>query len=330
MSMKDRLSKKTEGLFVPQRKEPASNPPVAPNATAAPLRTSPGQMLMVNSLMKENNEKLASLEMRLKEFDGVLPVRLIPADRILASKWANRLEPSFRNADFAALKDEIARSEGNVQPIKLRPIAGSDRFEIVYGHRRHRACLELNLPVLAFIEEVSEQDLFKEMDRENRHRRDLSPWEQGVMYRRALEENLFRSLGELAREIGIDKGNVSKALKLAELPEAVVSAFASPLDLQYRWAKLLSDALQKNPERVLGKAKELAARAGRLPAKQVLDALTGVVEPFVSERLIQVEGRPVAVLRIEGDRGVIRFEKGALTSTKAEEVEAFLTKIFHH
>lgn len=324
MSMKDRLSKKTEGLFVPQRKEPST---AAQGAAAAPLRTSPGQMLMVNSLMKENNEKLASLEMRLKEFDGVLPVRLVAADRIVASKWANRLEPSFQNADFAALKEEIARSEGNVQPIKLRPIGGGDQFEVVYGHRRHRACLELNLPVLALIEDVSEQDLFKEMDRENRHRRDLSPWEQGVMYRRALEENLFRSLGELSREIGIDKGNVSKALKLAELPETVVAAFSSPLDLQYRWAKLLSDALQANPERVLKTAKELATNGGALSAKQVLEALLGAEEPEVSEHVVQVEGKALAVIRREGERGVVRFERGALTKKRAEELEEFLVKL---
>lgn len=325
MSMKDRLSKKTEGLFVPQRKEPGPTPP---SPGTAPLRTSPGQMLMVNSLMKENNEKLASLEMRLKDFDGVLPVRLISADRIVASKWANRLEPSFHNADFAALREEIARAEGNIQPIKIRPIRGSDGFEVVYGHRRHRACLELNLPVLVLIEEVSEQDLFKEMDRENRHRMDLSPWEQGVMYRRALEENLFRSLGELAREIGVDKGNISKALKLAELPEAVVAAFSSPLDLQYRWAKLLTDALQATPERVLAKAAELAGARHGLSPKQVLDALLGMAEKDVDERVVRLDGNSIAVIRTEGDRAVVRFEKGSLTRERAGELETFLKKLF--
>ena len=60
MSIKDRLSKKTEGLFVPSKTEGA-----APGA----LRTGPGQMLMVNSLMKESNEKVALLEARLKQFE---------------------------------------------------------------------------------------------------------------------------------------------------------------------------------------------------------------------------------------------------------------------
>src|SRR3569623_1541708 len=101
MSIKDRLTKKTEGLFVPGKTE---NP--AP-ANGRPLRTGPGQMLMVNSLMKESNEKVALLETRLKEFEGVLPVRLIAADAIVASKWANRIDDSFASAEFLQLKEEI-------------------------------------------------------------------------------------------------------------------------------------------------------------------------------------------------------------------------------
>lgn len=324
MSMKDRLSKKTEGLFLPQKKETVA--PSTGTATA-PLRTSPGQMLMVNSLMKENNEKLAQLETRLKEFEGVLPVRLIPAAKVVASKWANRVEPSFHTAEFGLLREEIARSGGNVQPIKVRTIADGEQYEIVYGHRRHRACLELDLPVLALIDEVSEQDLFKEMERENRHRRDLSPWEQGVMYRRALDENLFRSLGELAREIGIDKGNVSKALRLAELPEIVVSAFASPLDLQYRWAKPLADAIQLDGERVMAVAKQLATTSRAQPPKQVLDSLLGKVARQGAERAVKVNGKTLASISVDQGRGSVRFANAVLTDEIADQLYTFLEKL---
>ncbi|MFD2274834.1 ParB N-terminal domain-containing protein [Undibacterium arcticum] len=82
-------------------------------------------------------------------------------------KWANRISDSFTSADFLALKEEITQAGGNVQPIKVRPLVGvADRYEIVFGHRRHRACLEAGLPVLCLIEAVSDQELFKEMDRE--------------------------------------------------------------------------------------------------------------------------------------------------------------------
>lgn len=321
MSIKDRLSKKTEGLFVPSRAEGAAA------ASTSPLRTGPGQMLMVNSLMKDSNEKVALLELRLKEFEGVLPVRLIEADKVRASKWANRINDSFASAEFLDLKDEIAQAEGNVQPIKVRPLAGSaDCYEIVFGHRRHRACLDLGLSVLALVEEVSDRELFAEMDRENRDRLDLSPWEQGRMYKHALSEGLFASRGELAKEVGIDKGNLSKALSLAELPDYVVNAFPSPLDLQFRWAKLLSDAIEAAPEEVQMRAKCLSeVSKDKHSSKEVLDILLGVnPKTTVSEHPVVVGGKPLAKICIDGDHISVQFSKGSLSAEKAKQLNSLI------
>lgn len=94
--------------------------------------------------------------------------------------WANRHQGSFASVEFAKIKADIALRAGNIQAIKVRPIPperarpddqGADpgvRFEIVFGHRRHRACLELGIPVAAMIETMSDKALFSEMDRENR------------------------------------------------------------------------------------------------------------------------------------------------------------------
>jgi ParB family chromosome partitioning protein len=324
MSIKDRLAKKSEGLLMPNKDDAASG-----NQTR--LRTSPGQMLMVNSLMKESNQKVASLEARLKEFDGALAVRLIDPQNVVPSKWANRIDDSFDSVEFAQLREEIAQSEGNVQPIKVRPLTGdADRYEIVFGHRRHRACLELSLPVLAFVEEVSDQDLFKEMDRENRKREDLSPWEQGRMYRRALNEELFASLGELSKELGVDKGNLSKALKLADLPGEIVNAFPSPLELQYRWAKLLNDALQSDPEGVLARAKEIVEDKGtKRSSKEVLDSLLGVDVRTPTIQAIVVDGKAVAKVLIDDDRVSVQFAKGVLGGEKTKQLYALVRDFMH-
>jgi ParB family chromosome partitioning protein len=326
MSIKDRLTKKTEGLFVPNRTD------VSTSSTAATLRTGPGQMLMVNSLMKESNKQVALLEQRLKEFEGILPVRLIEADLIVASKWANRIDDSFASDDFLNLKDEIAQAEGNVQPIKVRPLTGSkDRYEIIFGHRRHRACLDLGLPVLALVEQIDDKELFKEMERENRDRLDLSPWEQGRMYRRSLNEGLFASPGELSKEIGIDKGNLSKALRLAELPDEVVNAFSSPLDLQFRWAKLLNDALQQAPDQVLARAKRLAKnKKDKRSSKEVLDILIGNTPNAVLEQTVVVAGKSLAKISINGDRVTIQFSKGVIPPEKTEKLHSLLKEFMEN
>lgn len=320
MSIKDRLSKKTEGLIVPGKAEGST--------TSNTLRTSPGQMLMVNSLMKESNEKIVKLEARLKEFEGVLPVKLIDPDKIVPSKWANREAQSFDTAEFAQLKAEIASAEGNVQPIKVRPMAGQeDRYEIVFGHRRHRACLELGIPVLALVEEVSDTELFKTMDRENRTRLDLSPWEQGKMYRRALNEKLFATQEQLAKELGVDAGNLSKALKLASLDKRIVDAFASPLDLQYRWAKPLMDALMRDDAGVLARADELAKNGvGGLSPKEVFEVLTSQEPKQADFTAIVIDGVTKAMFSRRGNEVSIRFDKGVLNRQKLQELEEVLTE----
>lgn len=323
MSMKDRLSKKTEGLVVPAKAEGVQGA-----QSAGPLRTSPGQMLMVNSLMKENNEKLAALEERLKQYEGVLPVKLIPAEAIKPSKWANRSAIGFESVEFEALKAEIGSAGGNVQPIKVRPKPGSEsEYEVVFGHRRHRACLELGLPVLALIEETSDADLFKEMDRENRARQDLSPWEQGMMYRRALEEKLFPSQERLARELGVDAGNVSKALRLAMLDERLVKAFRSPLELQYRWAKPLSEAFVRDPDGVLACIEDLSGSdTHSLAAKEIFERLTQVKKPDVEIFPIEVNGKALALIETRSGEVVLKFKKGVVDFERLGELEEFVVK----
>lgn len=203
------------------------------------------------------------------------PLMLDP-QTIRASHWANRHESSFRDADFEELKAEIESAGGNVQPIKVRPLeaaAGGVRYEVVFGHRRHRACLELGLKVAAFTEEVGDLQLWMQMERENRSRKDLSAWEQGITYQRALDAGMFPSALALSKAIGRSVGAVSGALAIANLPIEVIEAFASPSDVQFRYAKELRDAVVQAPEAVLAAAKALKA-TGPQPAAEVFKKLT--------------------------------------------------------
>lgn len=234
----------------------------------------------------------AQLKDQLKAFDGAQPTRRLDPKVVVPSRWANRVEDSFLAPDFLSLKAEIESSGGNVQPIKVRPL-GADKFEIVFGHRRHRACLELGLDVLATIETVEDAQLFAEMDRENRERQALRPYETGLMYARALDQGLFASARKLSEAISADLTYVGRALKLARLPDDVIKAFRSPLDLQFAWAADLSEALQKDPDGVLVRAKGLAQRLEKPAAKEVLRQLvqggSTVLPP--SKNSIRVKGK---------------------------------------
>jgi len=251
----------------------------------------------------EVHREVVRLREKMTEFEGADVARRLDPKQIVASRWANRDEAHFQTEAFARLKSEIAGAGGNVQPIKVRPLAvaegGEDRWEIVFGHRRHRACLELGLPVLALIQQhMNDADLFVEMERETREREDLSAWEQGVMYMRALELGLFPSAKQMAAAIDRDMGNISRAMALAKLPGDVIRAFGSPLNLQFRWATPLKDAHQKDPERLLETARELAARQNKPAPAEVFALLTREPGDAKAEKPDEAQWRDAAGNRV--------------------------------
>jgi ParB family chromosome partitioning protein len=237
-----------------------------PKERPASFATAPGQALQ-NSLLRNELDK----------WSGATPVRPLDPKTIQRSKWANRHDQSYQDEEFQALKDDIESSGGNVQPIKVRPIPGQkDRYEVVFGHRRHQACLDLDIPVLAMISEVDDVELFIDMDRENRQRKDMRPFELGVMYDRALKEAIFPSAKKMAEATGAHLGTMGKALLLARLPAYVIGAFHSPLDLQYRWADLLAQSAKERPEEVKEVARSIKAEKLGYSAKEVYERLVGL------------------------------------------------------
>jgi ParB family chromosome partitioning protein len=302
-------------------------------------RTSMGSMA---AYMERESESVRELEALKERFDGATATRFVDPRVVTPSEWANRHEDAFDTVAFSLFRDEIQSAGGNIQSVRIRKIPVSRLplnipaselspgkyaeslqpiYEIVYGHRRHRACLELGLPLLAHIdEEMNEQTMFMLMERENRGRQDLSAWEQGVMYTRALSKRLFPTRRALAASIGLAEGTVSKAVSLAELPEQIISAFASPLDIQFRFAADLNKSLQMDPDGVLTRASELAgvqikARRGeaeRLDGMQVLAFLTTSRDATSAtenkDRKLVTNGKTVAkIKRDSGGRIKITF-----------------------
>lgn len=278
--------------------------------------------------------QVQDLEAKLAQFEDAKVIVMLDPREVRPSRWKNRHDASFTTKAFADLKTEIESAGRNVQAIKVRQIKGEGAFkyEIVYGRRRHRACLELGLPVAAVVESMSDVELFKEMDRENRQRADLSPWEQGMMYRDALDQGLFSSLRQLASGLGLDPGNVSKALKLAALPEYVVDAFGSPLELQYRWAADLNTAIEKDADRVRNEAGRISKETPRPASRQVLSRLLGFESKSVSvsnARDFKQAGKVVGTWTSDGQGGAtLKIRPGTLSEAKEKRILDALEKIF--
>jgi ParB family chromosome partitioning protein len=277
-------------------------------------------------------KEAAQLREQLKTFEGSLPTCHLDPKLIVRSKWANRHELSFSGADFEGLKQDIQAQGGNVQPIKVRRLAGSaGRYELIFGHRRHQACLELAIGVLAMVEDLDDKRLFIEMDRENRQRKDLRPFEIGAMYAKALDEGLFPSARKLAEEVGIDHSQLSKALSLARLPVDVLKAFQSPLDLQYRWTSDLTDALQKDPEQVLTEAKAIQKEDPRPASAEVFARLVvgrgTVPQSDLKEEAFSGAANQSGKIVLNPKKRSVRIDLANIDPARFAEVKAVIKKL---
>jgi ParB family transcriptional regulator, chromosome partitioning protein len=314
-----------------------NDPPTARVASASKdrPRTAMGVISASIAMGRGVEEENRDLRAKLERFEDVAVVEFLDPKHIKPSRFANRHELSFVGPEFEGLKAEIQSIGRNVQPIKVRRAGqganGGDQYEIAFGHRRHRACLELGIPVAAIVESLTDAQLFSEMERENRERQDLSPWEQGVMYKRAIDEGLFPSLRKMATSIGSQVGNISTAIQLASLPADVVSAFPSPLNLQFRWGTALKAAIDKNPEEVLAHARELATLEPKLAAKDVLARLTDVGTSPTPDAKMQFvfKGKSVGFWDKDLKGNIsIRIKAGGLSPDQELRLRELLEKLF--
>ena len=274
------------------------------------------------------------LKAEIATLKAAKPVMKIHPSEIKASSWANRHQDSFIASEFSAFKKEIESAAGNVQPLKIRPLKSLDissnaKYEIVFGHRRHRACLELGIDVNAIIDDIDEKSMFVEMDRENRERADLRPYEQGHMYVKALDAGLFSSIRKLSEEIGADPTNVSKAISLARLPESILDSFESRLDIQYRWASDLKAALEKEPDLIIARANDIRKQkslGNQLPSQAVFNMLIGMVSSASKSpaRKLRVGSR---ILTVTERNKKITFELDDLSQEEISRIEKFITNV---
>ncbi|MGJ7574374.1 ParB/RepB/Spo0J family partition protein [Variovorax sp. RB2P76] len=349
-STRKRLEALTANLSLPQASaQPVDLPKAAPAEEQAPPhaaagvetrfppavggshapRTGPGQMLAFRGQIQQVEGEMATLREKLRQYEGSLPTRKMDPATIRPSRWANRHEASFNTSEFAGLKADIEHAGGNVQPILVRPLKDEPgQFELVFGHRRHRASLELGMPVLAsiWVDDLGDAALFAAMDRENRERADLSPYEQGVMYQRALEEQLFPTQRQLAEGLGVSHTWVRKALMVAQLPSAVVECFRSPLEITFRHAEQVNAAMALDRRGLLKRVEKLRGQtlSPALVLARLLDAPPGFER---TERIdVQADGQKFGTLmRSKAGEVTITLSSGAAIGAPVEVLESAIS-----
>jgi len=149
----------------------------------------------------------------------------IPIDDIIP----NRFQPR-QNFDDESIK-ELAQSikeSGLTQPIIVTKI-NENKYEIIAGERRYRACKQLGWKEIDAIIKSNINDNKKIILSfiENIQREDLNPIEKATAYSKMIEMGI--SQNEIADYCGKSKGSISNTLRLLELDPEIIEGIKNNL-----------------------------------------------------------------------------------------------------
>jgi len=222
----------------------------------------------------------------------------IPVEYLQRGKYQPR-----RDMQEEALQElaESIKVQGVMQPIVIRPI-GSNRYEIIAGERRWRACQLAGLEKIpAIVRDVSDEAAVAMALIENIQREDLNAVEEAVALKR-LQDEFSLTHQEVADAVGKSRTAVSNILRLLNLCVDVRTMLERG-DLEMGHARCLL-SLGEDQQRLLARqivAKGLSVRQAEalvrhaMEDKQKIEIKPSADITQLQERLSEQIGVPVLV-----------------------------------
>lgn len=168
----------------------------------------------------------------------------IDINKIIPNKNQPRLD--FYDESIQGLADSIKES-GLLQPITVR--VNGDRYELIAGERRYRACLLNGYDSIeAIIMEMDDEESANLALIENLQREDLNAIEQALAMKRIMNTMNFTQL-ELAKRLGYKQSTVANKIRLLKLPDYIQKAI-SRNEITERHARALLNVPQDRLEEV--------------------------------------------------------------------------------
>ena len=125
----------------------------------------------------------------------------------------------FNPDEIASLAESI-RNHQQLQPILVRKVDGE--YQLISGERRLRATIHAGLSTIrAEVREADDRLVAELAIIENLQRKDLSPIEKALSFKRYIDEHQCKQ-DDLARRLGIDRSTIANLMRLLELPDAIL------------------------------------------------------------------------------------------------------------
>mgnify|MGYP006078963305 CR=1 FL=1 len=162
-------------------------------------------------------------------------------------EYANR--HSSEMGDIEGLMESIKIND-QLQPGLIRDHSnphGEIKYEVIFGRRRHQACLKLDKPFLVI--KKNNLDLAQALafqNSENKFRNDVSPYSDSIVYKKMLENGVFKNQVELAENLQLTKQSISDILSFTRIPQELMSLIESPYKLSVRMAVTISKLIDSD------------------------------------------------------------------------------------
>lgn len=257
-------------------------------------------------------------------------LKTVPIDLIQRGVYQPRID--IKTESLQDLADSI-KSQGVVQPVVIRPLAESGRYELIAGERRWRASQLAGLSAIpAIIKHVADADAMTIALIENIQREQLNPMEEALALDRLVRE-FSMTHAEVATAVGRSRPAVSNLLRLLELEiPARELVEAGELEMGHARAllgvsgaqqstlarRIVSESLSvREAERLVRGLRDASETPAVKPAP-VPDPNITELETSLSERL----GAQVAVRHSQGGKGTL-----TIRYTSLDELDGILGHI---
>jgi len=165
-----------------------------------------------------------------EKFHVGAPQKLSP-HQVRRGPMANRLPDFFSGNEFLDLKRRIQESGGNNQPAMVVDTGdvsetGDHIYEIIYGHCRHEACLQLSNEVIngqqknyPFLAQIMHKDTPMTVraaltHSENAGRTATTGWENAKWYAQLIQTKIYSTCRALAYSIGENENAVNRYVRI--------------------------------------------------------------------------------------------------------------------
>lgn len=132
----------------------------------------------------------------------------------------NPEQPRREIGDLTELSASI-REKGVLEPLLVKPVAGTGKWMIIAGERRWRSAKLAGLKEVPCIEmDLDENSIAEIALIENLQRKDLNVWEEADGLR-SLIERFDYTQEQIAQKISKSRSTVSEFMSIANLPESI-------------------------------------------------------------------------------------------------------------